>query len=208
MINIIFLHNDHHVSAYLPSILSYKRITMLPNSFSQYRNISLEELSARLHKDYYQIIEILCKSITQQCEDLKSVNLSEESRIYVTLSKSHIPEVLKYIDHRWQVFGPYVTELIEKDVAGHDCANCSGKCGLQHNAKLLDLTLSIEEIKVTADRIRSILSQKSNIIDKEIKMLQNKISLLENLLNEAIYIEQTFLMPKVKNMQKTINATS
>ena len=186
MINIIFLHNDHHISAYLPLILSYKRITMLPNSFSQYRNISLEDLSANLRKDYYQIIEILCKCINQQCENLKSENLSEDSRIYVTLSKSHIPEVLKYIDHRWQIFSPYVTELIEKDVADHDCSCCSGKCDLQHSAKLLDLTLSIEEIK----------------------MLQNKISLLENLLNEAIYIEQTFLLPKVKNMQKMINAKS
>ncbi|MDR3679963.1 MAG: hypothetical protein P4L41_08350 [Flavipsychrobacter sp.] len=175
--------------------------------FLLYRDMPIAELTDRLNDDYYNPIEVLARHVHLYCDHLRTL-LPAASLPYIMLCDEFTVACRKYINYRREVFMPYLSELTEKDLSGHDCQNCSGSCDVQHNMKLVEFTVSIKDIDKTLEKTLKMQLHKDAEHVKEFKLLHYKIVFLESIMEEIMCVEEEVLIPKIKEAQKNIHAVS
>ncbi len=173
--------------------------------FLQYENISLVEVTTLLQQNYYKMLDVFCDHITTYCNQLKTKRLTDSCYSYITLCNKLVADVRKYIEDRNKIYVPYLRELAEKDTTGHNCGNCSGRCELSHNIRLVDLKVSLQEMKQLLYHIRTAALHEDKIDDAVLKSLHTKMRLLDNMIDEMVQIEEEHLLPGIMKAQKNIH---
>jgi hypothetical protein len=171
-------------------------------------NSSIKELADKLNGSYYQVIKKLSSNILRHTEHIPEI-LDMEVVAFKKKAKEAGHAFRQYIDLREEVLLPYLYELFEKKTGGHNCLNCSGNCGVQHNLKITELTRSISNIKDTIGKMSEDL-QKIKTIQKDIalKVLCTELELINNTAIELVLLEEEVLLPQIIEAQKHINAYS
>lgn len=180
---------------------------MRNNLFSQYQELSLFDFANKLTTNYYEVLYEISVHVKSSCHDLSVKRLPQESMLYIALCTRLANEIEQYIQHRKEILTPYLRELTEKDNTGHNCRNCSGRCDVQHTAKLIDYTVSIEEMKKTLYHIHTVILKEDRVMDDELKALHHLVGRLENILEEVLLLEEKKLLPKIRQIQTKIHAT-
>ena len=167
-------------------------------------------LTDKLDKDYYDVILELCQGAINNASKLQELEVQRPTSQYIILCNNLIADIQKYIQTRKVYFIPYIHELHEKDSTKHDCGNCSGKCHMQHDMKLGELKESHKQIKdiVSHLQMMSLPLHAETIYPDVYKLLRNQMVLLENTLTDLLYLEDSYLLPKLTEAQKNINAHS
>ena len=166
-------------------------------------NVNLRQIVNELSENHYSSLEALSERIiihVQQREN--KINFAE----YLNHCAHLCTEVKAFIVERREAYLPYLNELSEKNTTGHDCANCSGRCDMQHNMRMLELTATLKKMKDTTSYIQKELDVFKNL--GELKWLSNEMQLLINMLDDFFIDEETLLIPAIENAQKSINAHS
>ncbi len=176
--------------------------------FSRYRNCSLDELAQRLDEDYYNTIQALCVNATTLADRLAQDNPHPSTTLYGSLAAKSAHRINNLVLARKKELLPYVLELHTKKTEGHNCSNCSGICHVGHAERLIELRESHKTIKELLNRLQTeALPLFADVTyPSSYKILRNEMSVMDNLLNEVFYIEETHLIPKVFEAQKAINA--
>ncbi len=104
---------------------------------------------------------------------------------------------------------PYVHELVEKTTANHDCSNCSGSCKLGHDMQITELNASNDWAKRILHRLQlaSLPLYSQTMYPDEYRVLRNRMALIEMNMTELFFLENTYLIPKIVEAQKKINAS-
>lgn len=176
--------------------------------FAKFRSYTIDELLNRLDEGYYQALDIICTN-ARNCAAQLGVepghpSLSLYSGIYTAL----LDDVQRLLLFRKQVVIPYVQELLAKVEDGHNCKNCSGNCHVGHSAQLLGLLDSHNEIKSVLSGLHMATMPVDNDMDypEGYRVLRNEIVVINTMLTELFYIEESSLIPKIMEAQKAINA--
>ena len=162
----------------------------------------------KLNKDYYSVIEQLCEGTMNNAHLLRDLEFHQSTPQYIVLCSKLIAEIQHYVQIRKAYYIPYIYELQEKNDASHNCGNCSGKCHVEHDLKLEEFKESLSGIKDMPYRLQmmSLPLHSETLYPEVYKALRNHMVLLENILTELFFLEETYLIPKVTEGQKNINA--
>jgi NTP pyrophosphatase (non-canonical NTP hydrolase) len=79
---------------------------------------------------------------------------------------------------------------------------------MHHTARLLDFTLSLDEVRRALQKNNELFNMEYDDTYAELKQLHMDVYLLSNILDRLFEIEETTLLPKIKEAQKKINVTS
>ncbi len=177
---------------------------------SQFKNIGLQPFVGKLDIEYYEPIEKLCQVAKKQAAKLHDLEVHQATSQYVSLCNKLIEEVENYVKFRKDQLIPYIQKLYEKDTTGHDCSKCTGNCNLQHDLRLTELEDSLMHMKDTLSRLQMVsLPLYSDTIYPDVyRILRNQMALIENALTDLFSLEETALIPKVKDAQKNIHVHS
>jgi hypothetical protein len=79
-----------------------------------------------------------------------------------------------------------------------------------HEVKLTEFKESHKLVKDILNRLQmmSLPLHSETIYPDVYKLLRNQMTLLENTLTDLLYLEETYLIPKIAEAQKNINALS
>jgi hypothetical protein len=164
----------------------------------------VDELSIR----FYDSMESHCDNIDTYIRQLQGKELFLEHVSYCLYLAAEIRDL---IGERRLVYVPYLNELSEKSGTGHDCANCSGGCDMQHTLKLVELSSSMKKMQSTSSFIQkelAALKKNRENADESLVWLENEIKLLTGLLDALFLHEEEILVPAIRRAQKNINAHS
>lgn len=175
--------------------------------FSQYGNYSLQALINKLDKDYYQVLNSICENASLHAKTMQEEAHSATS-LYVSMSLKLLQQIKDLLAIRTSVIFPYVNELNEKVQEGHDCRNCSGNCNAGHNMHLASLKSTHKNIKEILFRLQMVASPlyANNDYPPSYKILRNEITIIDTTLTELFYLEESALIPKVMQAQKSMHA--
>lgn len=181
---------------------------MASTLYNQYVNTDLADLVKKLENDYYNVLSNLCDNAYGYATKLGDNGQHSETSLYVSMSTKMLTEIKSLIRFRLNVLLPYIDDLEHKVDEGHDCANCSGNCGVKHEIHMSELKNSHKKIKELLFRLQMVAAPlySSTKYPEEYKVLRNEITLIDTILTELFYLEESALVPKVLNAQKTINA--
>ncbi len=177
-------------------------------SLHKYAIVDLLSLADMLDKDYYDVIISLCQGAINSANKLRDLEDRHPTSQYIILCNNLISEILTCIEKRKEYFIPYIHELHEKNKTSHDCGNCSGKCNMLHELKLVELKESDTRVKDILSHLQmmSLPLHAETIYPDNYRLLRNQMILLENTLSDLLYLEETYLVPKISEAQKSINA--
>ncbi len=176
--------------------------------FAQYSSYSLKELIQKLDKDYYATLSAMCNNALQYANSLQEEESHNATSLYVSMSYKLLQQIKDLLTVRNSVVFPYIDELDQKLREGHDCRNCSGKCHVGHNMQLETLKGTHKGIKEILFRLHMValpLYSKTDYPDSY-KVLRNEITVIDTVLTELFYLEESALIPKVMEVQKSIHA--
>ena len=183
---------------------------MAPSQFDEYTRTELKSFVEKLKIDHYHVVDTLCEAAKKQVLKLNELENHTSSSQYITLCIKLIEEIRNYIQQKNENLIPYLQELLEKDAENHDCSTCAGtgSCNMKHEIQLIDLMNSHKNIKTILYRLQMVVLPlySETIFPDAYRVLRNQMALLENGLTELFFLEQTFLVPKIKEAQKNINA--
>lgn len=172
-------------------------------------NDGLQAFIERLDKNHYDEISKLCKTTKKQSEKLQELEANQPASQYIATCITLTNEVENYILVKKEHLVPYVQTLYTKDTEGHDCSTCTGAgCNLKHEMQLTELRQSHLQLKDAIARLQMVsLPLYSDTIYPDIyRVLRSNMALLENNLAELFLLEETYLIPKIIEAQKNINA--
>jgi len=177
---------------------------------AHYKNIALQPFTEQLDVTCYDVVKNLCEMTRKQAEKLNHLESHNQTSQYVLLCSKLTEEVSNFIKYRKEQLIPYIQKLYDKHETGHDCSNCKGGCNLQHSVWLLQIRESHGEIKDTLYRLQMAMLPlySETIYPDEYRILRNQMALLENNLTELLFLEENYLLPKITEAQKNINARS
>lgn len=183
---------------------------MLMKKYDDYGNTALKPFVEILQLEYYDAINSLCTGTYKQCEKIKKIEKSGAQLQYVMQCEHILAEIEKHIKNRKDSYIPYVHELSEKVVDRHDCSTCTGKCSVNHDMRILELNATNEEMKRMLSRLQVITLPlySETMYPDEYRLLRSNMTLLENNLTELFFLENNYLIPKIVEAQKTINASN
>ncbi|MEI8279207.1 MAG: hypothetical protein WCG87_05545 [Bacteroidota bacterium] len=174
------------------------------------KNIDLLSFVDKLERYHYDVIELLCTEAQKQASKVNEIEVNQATSQYSALCNRLIEEMKLYIKNKKENLLPYLRKIAEKESEDHDCQNCSGggKCNLQHDLQLSELKESHMHIKDILYRLQmATLPLYSETIYPDVyRILRNQMALLENSFGELFSLEETYLIPKVEEAQKNINA--
>ena len=178
--------------------------------YEEYSNIPLKPFAEKLQSEYYDSIEASCTTSIKQCEKIKNIEISEAPLQYVMLCEKVISEIQKHVNDRKKIYLPYVHTLSEKVKDSHDCSNCSGACKINHNMHILDLNATNEGMAKVLSRIQiaTLPLYSETLFPEEYRVLRSKMTMLETNLTELFFLENNYLIPKIAEAQKNINAVN
>lgn len=121
-----------------------------------------------------------------------------------------LDEIENFLQERRTVQLPYVAELAQKNEEGHNCLHCSGRCDVQHTARMLELIGSNKKMQSTLDFMSSELTAnyEGDELKGSLRWLNNELELAGNLLREILDTEAEVLVPLISSAQKNINVRS
>ncbi len=176
----------------------------------QLRTFNLLQLSEVLNKVYYIELVDLCNNAKKSAAELNELEDHQTTSQYILLCNKIINQVTEMMHIRNDVFIPYYKELHEKNSTNHNCANCSGKCDMQHSMRLVELKEShvagndiLHQLQMVALPLYS-----ETIYPNAYRILRNQMVLIENTLTELFMVEETYLIPLIVEAQKKIYAVS
>jgi hypothetical protein len=175
---------------------------------TELNNTKLSDLTSYITKEYYESAYINGKQAIGRINHLKQTDDNVGGSEILHRYEQIVGEMQKFNTQRLVYFVPYLKELVDKNEEGHNCSTCSGKCDMHHTARLLDFNLSLEEIKNATYRERDLLTNGYNGVHVALQQVHQDIKNLNEILSKLFIIEQTTLLPKIKEAQKKINATS
>lgn len=168
---------------------------------------ALPQFVSMLLAEYYEPLERLCDNINSHIEQFENRSPFLE---HINYSTSLAGETKGFVEQRKLVFVPYLYELSEKSATGHDCANCSGGCDMQHTLKLMEFTDSLRKMQSTLAYIQRefvALERYKESSDAALTWLRSEVNTLGDLLDELLEKEDA-LIPDIQYAQKNINAHS
>jgi len=176
--------------------------------YAQFRSYDIKELVTRLNEGYYNALDIMCLNAHNCIGQLQEDDQHPSVVLYTSIYSALLTEIQDLLLFRRDVILPYLEELIAKSEAGHNCKECSGKCHVGHNVHLMSLKNSHDKIKdVLAELQSSTLPLHMDVeYPAAYRILRNEIAVIDNMLIELFYIEESSLIPKVMETQKSINA--
>lgn len=176
--------------------------------FSQYGNYSLTELISKLDKDYYQVLGNICDNALLHATKMQDGESHGATSLYVSMSIKLLQQIKDLLTIRTSVIFPYVGELDEKVQEGHDCRNCSGNCNAGHDMHLASLKGTHKSIKEILFRLQMVALPlyTSKDYPDTYKVLRNEITIIDTILTELFYLEESALIPKVMQAQKSMHA--
>lgn len=176
----------------------------------QYDTLSLQELSEKLNLNYYDIIADMNRHAVQKLAELKAQDIHQCTSQYTQLCSVALERITKYLHHRKQELVPYLNELHEKDVTGHNCGTCKGGCDIRHHAYLLELQQSHKDIcQILYQLQAAALPLYSELPPQGIyRSLRDEMLLIDTIMKELFHMEEANLIPKMLQSQKKINAGS
>ena len=179
------------------------------NYLDKYGEKALLPFVEKLLEDYYNTIEEQCLQAKKQAEKVNALEADSPASQYTMLCENIISETLQYISSRKEKYIPYIFELSEKVNTQHNCAGCSGSCKLNHEIQLLELKASNDMMKSMVNRLQlaSLPLYTETIYPDEYRLLRNHMALIETNLTELFFLENNYLIPKIAEAQKDINAS-
>jgi hypothetical protein len=173
---------------------------------SRYQKEDLLGLTERLNRDYYEVIDELCKPAATHAsaiQELPETENNANTTLYINLCIKLIEEIRFQIRMRRQIVIPYLHQLLRKLNNKSPCEN-----GFVHNSLIADT------VKEAHDKIREILSRLQQLAKPlyldiaqplPYKILRNEIMIIETALTELFYLEETILLPRAMEVQDRIN---
>lgn len=177
-------------------------------------NNSIEDLQSyvkRLQQTHLNVIARQCEQASEQAAKLQKLDNHRSTSQYITLCNKLVSEIKQYLKVKNESFLPYIDKLNEKESEGHDCSKCTGVgCNLKHATQLAELKQSHAFVKDMLARLQmaSLPLYSETMYPDMYRVLRNHMALLENNLADLFLIEETYLIPKVAEAQKNINAHS
>ncbi len=175
-----------------------------------YNTEELRPLIDRLDSEHYTVLYALCDRALKQANRLNDLEGDTASE-YVMQCTRLIGEIQHHIKFRKERVVSYISELLQKESESHDCQFCTGKgsCSMQHGLTLAELRDSNGRIKSMLHRLQmaALPLYSESIYPDAYRVLRNQMALIENSLTELHFLEETYLIPKITDAQKKINAT-
>ena len=185
---------------------------VIDSIYPEFSNKSSKEIVERLDERYYEPLDKLCSNAGLNAIKLKTQTSIEEEKpttsIYANICLALIEEIKHTVHLRKSSIVPYVDELTKKTIDGHDCANCSTGCAVKHASKIPQIEESHFTIKEMVGRLERVATPLySDTIHTNIyKTLRNEMAVIQSNLSELFFIEESVLMPKILEEQKSIHA--
>jgi hypothetical protein len=175
--------------------------------FSQYRNDELDSLIDKLNTEYYSVLDNYCKNASGIVYELEQYEPHASMLLYMSLGTKFLEHVTDFVNSRIGILVPYIQELHEKKLGGHDCSECKTGCSVNHAMQLMGLKESQIRIKETLYRLQSVAMPLYSDTDypDAYKSLRDQMTMIDTALTELFYLEEAHLIPKVKEAQKQIH---
>jgi len=174
----------------------------------RYADKPLQLFVETLINEHYNTTEKLCASAKKQTEKISSLEIGESMSQYTLACNSIITETEQYIRARKEKYIPYMLTLSQKADTQHDCSTCTGSCKLNHDMQLLELRASNELMQKTLKKLQiaSLPLYSETIYADEYRLLRSQMAMIETSLSELFFLENNYLIPKIQEAQKNINA--
>ena len=173
----------------------------------QYGNLTLPEFAEKIKVECYDPIERLCENAGKQIQKLEALELQQSTSNYTSLCKKIIEEISHCLAVRNEQYIPYIKQLGEKADTKHDCSSCTGSCKLNHDVTIVEMKASLSNIKGILYRLQmvSLPLYSETIYPDAYRILRSQMALIENSLTELFVIEDSRLIPKIIEAQKSSN---
>ncbi len=173
----------------------------------EYKTYSLIDIAESLHVNYYDILIAMILRASEMLENLKRLDIHGTAHQYTKTCTDVLKKIQVCMNDRKQALLPYISDLYNKDAAGHNCGICSGACDIGHQFHLMQLHESHKELtKMLFELQYSALPLYSNIGYPEIyRELRNEMYLVDTIVKELFFLEESNLVPKILESQKKIN---
>jgi hypothetical protein len=178
--------------------------------FSTYQKEDLLELVGRLDRDYYEVIDELCRHAAIHASEVEISKINQSTILFLDLCKKLLGEINSQVKMRRDILIPYVHQLLKKAAINHSCKTCDENCDIEQEKRLRLIIDSHETIKELLFRIQQLAKPLylETIQSISYKILRNEMMIIDTALSELFYIEEVILIPKVKEVQKQLNANS
>ena len=178
--------------------------------YSTYQKEDLLELVGRLDRDYYEVIDELCRHAAIHASEVEISKINQSTILFIDLCKKLIKEISQQVKMRREIFIPYAHQLLKKAAQQHRCYDCVDNCNNEQSEQLKLIIDSHEIIKELLFRIQQLAKPLylETIQSISYKILRNEMMIIDTALSELFYIEEVILIPKVKEVQNQLNANS
>jgi hypothetical protein len=130
-------------------------------------------------------------------------------RIYTSLCANLTAQLGQYMRLRRLVILSYLEELRTRAEEGHDCRQCKGHCDLQHAqhlAEIQDAHASLRELLEHLHPFSLALPATSLAGTELLRDFRAAMLKLEEALGEMLFIEESALVPLIRELQRKIHA--
>jgi hypothetical protein len=162
----------------------------------------------KLKEESYDKIERLCANVLMQVQTLEQRESAQRTSQYLRTCRDIATRIEGYVTTRKDRYLPYLEELSEKVRDQHNCSECSGGCKINHDMQVIELKASAATIKSILGTLQTaVLPLYSDTVYPDAyRVLRNQMALLEDSMAELFLLEENYLLPKVVQAQKAINA--
>ena len=176
----------------------------------QFKGMELSLCAERLRQECYDPLEKLCESTQKQVHKLEGLEPQPATSQYTTLCDKLTTEIIDCLKARADVYLPYINSLAEKVISDHNCSECTGSCKVNHDMQLMEMKASHANLRTIINKLNmvSLPLYSDTIYPDTYRVLRNQMALIENMLTELLFLEEHYLIPKITDAQKTINAGS
>jgi hypothetical protein len=181
---------------------------MLTEKYDSYSGLALQPIAEKIWKENYITIESIIDNAKAQCRKITLLEASTSAHQYVSLCDVIVIELGRYISDRVDKYIPYIQELSQKVQDRHNCTHCSGGCKVNHDMYVVELSATNESMKRLLARLQMIALPlyAQTMFPYEYKLLRSIMAMLEVSLAELFFLENNYLVPKITEAQKSINA--
>jgi len=179
--------------------------------FSEYRKENLVDLMQQFQINHYLPIRETCIGICAEAQELSNQPAPTSVHLYASLCIKLTEEIREELDRNNATLVPYLRQLHEKELTGHNCLSCAGGCKIKHVQQVQIIREAQQKIKEIIYR----LGQLSHPINEQHpenraphEKLQRDIQQLDNQITEIFYLEEAILIPKILDAQININAVN
>jgi hypothetical protein len=178
--------------------------------FSTYQKEDLLELVGRIDRDYYEVIDELCRHAAIHASEAENIQNNQSTILFLDLCKKLIEEINQQVKMRRETFIPYVHQLLKKASTNHTSFEYDYSQSIEQNKKLKLVIDSHETIKELLFRIQQLAKPLylETIQSISYKILRNEMMIIDTALSELFYIEEVILIPKINEVQHQFNANS